>query len=285
MTRVLITGAAGVLGKAVTRLLDGEPDVTLRLTDVVPTETPHEFVTADLAKPDQAKPLCAGIDQVLHIAAIHPWKQYTPEQYVDCNIKGTYNILEAAAEQGVRRVIYTSSIAAMGMGSFPECPLPWDESKPCIPDGHIYCVTKHVGEQFCEMFRRQGKFSYVALRPGTFIQRDAADPQFGIGLLVQWLHFSDVAQAHLLAFRSQTANEAFVITAKVPFTRQDNEALRTDARSVILRYFPRASELEARGIALPARIERCYDISKAERMLGYHPKHTFGTWLETTLKA
>ena len=69
MARVLITGAAGVLGKAVTRLLESKPDVTLRLTDVIPAETPHEFVTADLAKPDQAKPLCADIDQVLHIGS------------------------------------------------------------------------------------------------------------------------------------------------------------------------------------------------------------------------
>jgi len=282
--KVLITGAAGILGKAVAALLGNEPDVELRLTDMVPIETPHEFVQADLVDAEAVKPLCDGVDQVMHIASIHPWKEYTPKQYIDCNITGTYNVLDAAAESRVSRVIYTSSIAAMGMGADPDFPLPWDESKPCVPDGHIYCVSKHVGEQFCEMFRKKGAFSYVALRPGTFIPREMSDVGFGIGLLFQWVHAGDVAQAHRLAFRSDVENEAFVITAKAPFTRVDENAVKTDARSVILKYFPRAAELEERGVALPERLDRCYDISKAETMLGYQPKVTFGTWLEHMLQ-
>lgn len=277
--RVLISGAAGVLGRAVASRLENDPDVVLRLTDMVPLDTPHEFVRADLSDPDQAAPLCEGVDQVMHIASIHPWKPYTPAQYIDCNIKGTYNILQAAAEGSVNRVVYTSSIAAMGMGRCEPLPLPWDESKPCTPDGHLYSVTKHVGEQFCELFRDQGRFSYVALRPGTFIPRPDDDPGFGLGLLNQWVHASDVAQAHVLALRSSVQNEAIIVTAGVPFTREDGPALLTDARSVVLKYFPRAAELEARGIALPATIERCYSVAKAQELLGYSPAITFGTWL------
>jgi len=281
--KVLITGAAGVLGKAVTALLEEEPGVQLRLTDVAPLETPHDFIQADLIEAEAVTPLCDGIDQVMHIASIHPWKQYTPKQYIDCNVTGTYNILQAAAESPVQRVILTSSIAAMGMASDPSCLLPWDESKPCAPDGHIYSVTKHAGEQFCDMFRKMGAFSTIALRPGTFIPRDENEPSFGVGLLAQWLHLSDVASAHLLALRSRIENEAFIITSKVPFVREDHEMLLSDARSVVLKYFPRAAELEQRGIKLPERIGLCYDISKAERLLGYCPKVTFETWMEQTL--
>ena len=283
--KVLITGAAGVLGRAVTELLEEESGVDMLLTDVAPLDSPHEFRQADLTVPGDAGALCAGIDEVIHIASVHPWKPYTSDQYIDCNIKGTYNILAAAAESDVRRVIYTSSIAAMGMGSTDAAPLPWDETKPCVPDGNLYSVTKHVGEQFCELFRRQGKLSTVALRPGTFIPRDECDTGFGLGLLTQWVHASDVARAHVLALRSDVVNDAFVITAKVPFCRADEAQLRVDARAVVLRYYPQARELAARGIELPATIERCYSIAKAERVLGYRPLFNFEQWLERVLGA
>jgi len=283
MAKVLVTGAAGVLGKAVTALLEREPGIELRLTDRAPIATPHEFARANLAEWDEAKRLCEGADQLLHVAAIHPWKRYSPQEYVDCNIKGTANILQAAAEAGVKRVIYTSSIAAMGYGCNSPDELPFDESRPCRPREDIYGITKHVGEQLCEMTRHRHGIPYVALRPGTFVPRDEADPAWGLSLLTQWVHASDVAMAHLLALRSDVRNEAIIITARVPFTRDDAPALLSDARQVILRYFPKARLLEERGVQLPNRIERWYSIAKAERLLGYRPKHNFAEWLEGAL--
>lgn len=281
--KVLVTGAAGVLGRAVTALLEDEPGVELRLTDVLPLATRVEFVQADLSKPDDARPLCEGIDQVIHPAAIHPWKEYTSEQYIDCNIKATCNVLESAAASSVRRVIYTSSIAAMGMDPNGSIPLPWDETKPSVPDSNIYAITKHVGEQFCELFRQQRGSSYIALRPGTFIPRAEDDPQFGLSLLSSWLHASDVAAAHVLALKSDVESEAIVIAAKVPFGREDAAELLTDAPSVITKYYPRAKELPQRGIALPESITRCYCIEKAQRLLGYEPQYTFDRWLAAFL--
>jgi nucleoside-diphosphate-sugar epimerase len=168
----------------------------------------------------------------------------------------------------------------MGYGYERPQELPFDESKPCRPWEDIYCVSKHVGEQFCEMFRHRNGLPYVALRPGTFVPRDESDPAWGLSLLTQWLHTSDVAMAHLLALKSGVRNEAIIITAKVPFTSADAPALLADARPVILRYFPRAKLLEERGIALPEKIERWYSIAKAQRLLGYKPKWGFGEWLE-----
>jgi nucleoside-diphosphate-sugar epimerase len=71
--KVLITGASGVLGRAVTGLLEREEAVRLVLTDVAPLETRHEFRAADLTNLEQWKPLCEGVDTLMHIAAIHPW--------------------------------------------------------------------------------------------------------------------------------------------------------------------------------------------------------------------
>ncbi|HUT33858.1 MAG TPA: NAD(P)-dependent oxidoreductase [Planctomycetota bacterium] len=280
MKKILVTGAAGVLGKAVVSLLEREQGVQLRLTDMVPLETSHEFVQADLASWGESRGLCEGVDEVLHIAAIHPWRKYTPQQYVDCNIKGTCNLLQAAADAGVKRAIYTSSIAAMGYRYERPEELPFDESRPCRPCEDIYCVSKHVGEQLCEMMRHRHGMPYIALRPGTFVPRDEADPAWGLSLLTQWLHASDVAMAHVLALRSDLRNEAIIITAKVPFTRADAPALLADARPVILRYFPKAKLLEERGVELPKKIDRWYNIAKAERLLGYRPRWSFGEWLE-----
>ncbi len=281
--KVLITGAAGVLGQAVVARLEAEGDYDLRLTDVLPLETAHEFVQADLADWEQTAPLCQGVDQVLHIAAIHPWKQYTPEQYLDCNIKGTWNLARAAAEAKVQRVIYTSSIAAMGYAPMEGYPLPFDESKPCTPQEDLYGLSKHVGEQFFNLFRNTHGLNSVYLRPGCFIPCDEETPAFGFGLLGSRLSFEDVAEAHVLALRSAVVNEAIIVTAGNPFTREDGPALLSDARSVILRYFPEAARLEEQGVALPQRICPTYTIAKARRLLGYEPKMTFARWLRQTL--
>jgi len=282
--KVLITGAAGVLGKAVTALLEREEGVRLLLTDVAPLETRHEFRAADLTKLEELKPLCDGVDVLLHIAAIHPWKPYATEQYVRCNIEGTFNILQAAAAGGVRRVIYTSSIAAMGMGRNESVPLPWDESKPPeFSAGDIYSFSKHAGEEACRGFAGQGKFACVILRPGMFIPAPEDDPRFGLGLLSFTVHATDVAMAHLLAFRGSLGNDEVVITSKTLFTREDGPELLKDAAAVILRRYPRARQLLEQGVKLPASIGCTYDIAKAHRVLGYEPRHTFESWLRRRL--
>ena len=278
--KVLITGAAGVLGQAIVSRLEQDEGLAMRLTDMAPLETPHEFVQADLSNWDQAAGLCDGVDQVLHVAAIHPWKQYTHEQYCDCNVKGCCNILQAAADAEVDRVIYTSSIAAAGYQRCPDEPLPYVESRPCRPTENLYGISKHVGEQFCEMFRWRHGLCSVWLRPGCFIPRDDTDTaRYGLAFLAGYVHFTDVAMAHVLALRSDVRDEALFVTSRVPFQNEDTDALLTDAASVILKYFPSAAGLKDKGIDLPKTIPHCYSIEKAERLIGYDPKHNFGDWL------
>ena len=281
--KVLITGAAGVLGTTVTALMASQPNLEINLTDLVEVDSPYPFTRADLSAPGEASRLCDGMDALVHIASIHPWKEYSPDQYIDFNIKGTYNILDAAAASSVSRVVLTSSIAAMGMRPNPDLPLPWTESKPCTPDD-LYAITKHTGEQLCRFFAGDGNYTYVILRPGTFIPKPEDDPGYGLGLLTSWLHVSDVAAAHVLALEAPVRNEDFVITAGFPFSSEDASALVADAASVILKHFPRARELESLGIGLPASIGRCYDIRKARRLLGYTPHHTFARWLENMVQ-
>lgn len=277
--KVLVTGAAGVLAREVSKLLRAEPDVEMRLTDMEPLDVPEEFVRARLDDPGETAGLCRGVDRVLHIAAVHPWKDYTPQQYVSCNIQGTWNVLEAAVEAGVEKVIYTSSIAAMGYRAESPDQLPFDEQKPCRPVEDIYGISKHVGEQFCESFRARCGLPYVALRPGCFIPADENSPRWGLGLLTTGVHRADIARGHVMALKSEVENEAVILMPDNPFTASDGPALVRDARSVILRYLPAAARLEEEGTKLPESIRRCYCNEKARRLLGFRPERTFRRWL------
>ena len=277
--KILITGAAGVLGRTVTGLLEAAGGYDLRLTDVVPLATAHEFISAELADWEQVEPLAQGVDQVLHIAAIHPWKQYTDEQYLDCNLKGTFNVVRSAALAQVDRLIYTSSVASMGYAPTAEYPLPFDETKPCFPEDHIYSVSKHVGEQFCHLFHTTHKLDWLFLRPGCFIPCDENEPWFGLELLKMRMTAGDVASGHLLALQSDLRQEALLITAGVPFTRAEGPELLTDARAVILRHFPEATWLEEHGTPLPSVLSPTYRIDKARDLIGYEPQVHFGSWL------
>ena len=278
--KVLITGAAGVLAQTIIGMLEGDPAYDLLLTDMAPLETPCEFVSADLSDAASVEGLCEGIDQVLHVAAIHPWKPYTPQQYLDLNIKGTHNIVAEAARAGVQRFIYTSSVAAMGYEVAPDAPLPFSETRPCRPCDSLYSVSKHVGEQFCHLYHQTAGLDWLALRPGTFVPREESDPQYGVSLLGIGVHREDVAQAHVRALRGAVVNEAFIVTAGTAFTHDDEEELLTDAAALILRRYPAAEAISA---LLPKRLCPCYTVAKARERLGYEPQHTFARWLENHL--
>lgn len=280
---LLITGAAGILAREIVALLEQDPRYTIRLTDLLPAQSPHEFVAADLTDAEAVTGLCEGIDQVLHVAAIHPWKQYTPQQYLDCNIKGTHNVLAEAARAGVQRVVYTSSVAAMGYDPGEGARLPFTEARPCRPYDSLYSLTKHAGEQLCRLYRQTCGLPWLALRPGTFIPREQSDPQYALSLLGIGVHREDVAQAHLRALQSEAVDEAFLATAGVAFTPEDHELLLSDAAALILREYPAAERLPARGVELPRRLCPCYDIRRAREALGYEPRHTFAAWLEEYL--
>lgn len=281
--KILVTGAAGVLGQTIAALI--EPlGHKLRLTDLMPLQTAHEFVAADLSDPAQAAGLCDGIDQVLHVAAIHPWKPYTPQQYLDLNIKGTHNIVAEAARTGVQRLIYTSSVAAMGYDVSSDSPLPFDEDRPCRPYDSLYSLSKHAGEQICRLYAQTAGLRWLALRPGTFIPRDEADPAYGFALLGIAVHRDDVARAHVCALQSDLESDSFVIAAGNRFTREDASDLASNAAAAILRRYPEAAELTNRGVALPERLVPCYDIGKARSLLGYEPQITFDSWLENWLR-
>jgi nucleoside-diphosphate-sugar epimerase len=88
------------------------------------------------------------------------------ERILDTNLRGTWNVLLAAQESGVKRVVFFSSINALGQAE-PDHPglyLPLDDDVPHF-NVRNYSLSKHLGEQMCQAFARRGGLTAVSLRP------------------------------------------------------------------------------------------------------------------------
>jgi len=120
--KAFVTGATGFLGNHVARALAAE-GAELRLL-VRPSSDLHnienlsaERVTGDLRDPASIEKALSGCEVVFHVAADYRLWVRNPEQMYRSNVEGTRRLLEAARRQGVRRVVYTSSVATMGFAS------------------------------------------------------------------------------------------------------------------------------------------------------------------------
>src|SRR5258705_11066099 len=117
-----VTGATGFLGSHVARVL-AEQGARLRLL-VRPTsdlrnvaDLNAERVVGDLRNPALIEKALAGCDALFHVAAGYRLWVRDPEQMYRSNVEGTRGLIEAARKQGVRRIVYTSSVATMGFSS------------------------------------------------------------------------------------------------------------------------------------------------------------------------
>lgn len=150
MKKIVLTGAAGRLGSYLREPLAKMCD-TLLSTDITEIEKTLEnetFVKADLASMDQIKPLLEGADMVIHFGAFVDEGPF--EQLLGPNFVGSYNIWESAKLHGVRRVIYASSIHAVGMYEKTEY---IDVNVPHRPDtfyGLAKCFTEDLGRMYWE---------------------------------------------------------------------------------------------------------------------------------------
>jgi len=276
--KIVITGAAGVLGREVLAQLREQGEHDLRLVDMAPIEGGEdaECVQADLSLPEDALRAVTGGDVVIHCAAVHPWQPYTDDQYLDLNVKATHHLLKGCVNARVPRVIYTSSIAAVGYARDP-WELPLTEHVDRRPD-ELYGASKLMGELFCEMYSHSHGLHVIILRPPCFIPRD--DDGFGALLLGgAYGHVSDVAQAHVLALRRPDIRcDAFYCTPPVPYAREDVEPLRIDPRSVYCRHFPAARDFIRGRPETENPVGVFYDLSRARRELGYEPRVGFESW-------
>ena len=149
MQKVLVTGADGFIGSHLTEMLleQGYQVKALSyynsfndwgwLNDVKHPDL--EVVTGDVRDPHFCKHITRDVEIIFHLAALIaiPYSYVAPDSYVDTNIKGTLNICQAAKENGVKRVLVTSTSEVYGTARY----VPIDESHPKQPQSP-YSATK-----------------------------------------------------------------------------------------------------------------------------------------------
>lgn len=237
-----------------------------------------------------------GVEAVIHAGALHKpdIARYTKQSFVDVNVTGTLNLLEAARSAGHDRFVFTSSTSLMISQEIRDeagSSAVWlDERSGPLAPRNIYGISKLAGEGLCRTFAAEHGLSSVVLRTSRFFPEDddthtapAGDNLKAVELLHRRLTVEDAADAHLAALdRAPSVGfGVYVVSAPTPFERSDAEELKRDARAVIARYHPDAAELFAgRGWALPRTIGRVYDAGLAERELDFRCRTGFAQVLE-----
>jgi UDP-glucose 4-epimerase len=286
---ILITGSAGHLGEAILRTLrqDGSPARGLDLKPSPFTDAVGSIVDASFVRRQMD-----GVTAVIHTATLHKPHVTThgKQAFVDTNVTGTLNLLEAAAAAGVRSFVFTSTTSAFGSQLRPEAAQAavWvTEELPPVAK-NIYGTTKLMAEGLCELFARERGLPVIVLRTSRFFPEDDDDPAMRSAftapnaqaneLLFRRLDIADAVSAHLLAAaRAPEIRFArYVVSATSPFEKHHLTALVRDAAAVVRELYPDCAELYARrGWRLFAQIDRVYVNARARRELGWHPDHDF----------
>lgn len=168
--KALVTGATGFVGSHVARVL-AEKGAELRLLVRSSSNLKNieglnaERAVGDLRDPDSLEKAMSGCDAVFHVAADYRLWVRDPEQMYKANVEGTRALLKAAKKNGVRRVVYTSSVATMGFTSNGHLA---DENSPVSLDNMIgpYKRSKFMAEQVAMEAGRK-EMDVVTVNPTT----------------------------------------------------------------------------------------------------------------------
>lgn len=182
-SRVLVTGAAGRVAQ---QLLPGLQEYGLRLMDRTRPRGTADAVTGELTDRSVLAEAVDGMDAVVHLAGDPDpeadWRDLEP-----ANVDGFVALLAAAQQAGVRRVVFASSVHAMGQyeadGSLPIHPL-WRPAPCCL-----YGATKVFDEAIARVYARRGRLSTIGLRLGATTPRPTE-----YGQLPGWLGPADLRQ-------------------------------------------------------------------------------------------
>ena len=298
---VLVTGGAGRLGRYVVAELTGHCRVTTldraggpSPPDLAPDLPPD--LTVDILDLEPLARALRGQDALIHLAAIDASVPAPPEVIFDTNVRGTWNVLQAAHQAGVRKAVVCSSVAAAGIDATnphrPPLYLPIDEAHPLRPS-HEYGLSKQLDECIAESFARRGGMQVICLRPAWVMfpgvlrdvlgqlgeaglparAPDAADRpdrlREPLPLLRSYVDPQDLARAFRLALELDgpryevffvVAADTFHPTPTLPYLEHAYGSLPEIRKPEIYAGNPRAS---------------AHDITRARELLGWRPTTTW----------
>lgn len=182
MNKVLVTGADGFIGSHLTQaLLDEGCEVRALaqynsfnnwgwLEDI--RHPGLEVVTGDVRDPNYCRHIVSGVDTVFHLAALIaiPYSYVAPDSYVDTNVKGTLNICQAVRDEGVGRLLVTSTSEVYGTARY----VPIDEKHPKQPQSP-YSASKIGADAIALSFHNAFETPVTVVRPfNTYGPRQSA---------------------------------------------------------------------------------------------------------------
>lgn len=227
--KALLTGASGFIGGHVLdALLEAGADVRCLVRDSSPRrnldDKPVEIAVGDLRDAGSLKEATAGCDAVYHCAADYRFYAADWRELYDSNVEGTRNVMRAAAAEGVGKVVYTSSVGALGL---PADGTPGDEATVVSLDdmvGH-YKRSKYLAERVAEQWVAKG-LPVVIVNPSAPVGDGDLKPTATGKMILDFLNrkvpayvdtglnlvdVRDVALGHLLAAEKGKVGEKYIL--------------------------------------------------------------------------
>lgn len=297
MAKYLVTGGAGFVGSTLTDALLAAGH-SVRIIDNFSTGKREqvnpgaELIEADFTDLEAIKPHFVGMDGVFHLGALPriPLSIEQPVETTHVNLMGTLNVLVAARDAKVKRLVYSASSSAYG--NQPTLPL-----RPDMPPDPLnpYALQKFVGEKFCQQFSRFYGLETVSLRyfnlygprmadTGAYVsviatfrrQRLAGDSLTVVGDGEQsrdFTHVSDAVRANMLAMASDKVGTGEVLNIGAGERHSVNE--------IAAAFGGEATHLPER----PGEIKHTLaDISLTKELIGWEPKMKFADGLRLVIQ-
>ncbi len=291
MNRILVTGGAGRIGRYL--LPEFVKRYQVKVFDMQkPEREDVEFFRGDITKLEDLLKASEDVDGIVHLAAI---PIYTGEdaRMMKVNVDGTFNVVEAAKQNHVANMVFTSSICAWGVifWSSPFTPeyFPVDEQISHLPED-MYGLGKLIGEHLCYAYHKRYGIKAICLRLATVVfpfrevwidaRKDIDNPEHKLkgksltlrDFIWQYVDPRDLPQAYMLALKAleeeKVDYDVYNIGAADVFSTVESIEL-------IRRYYPDVKRIKNENSFITDRHRALFDIGKAQKELGYQPRFTW----------
>lgn len=289
--RILVTGSEGLLGQwTVPALREAGHEVVTLDVKSRPYGDGQTHIAGDLRDVFVARNAVQGMDTVVHLAAM-PYDAAPPNEVLAINVPGTWNVCAACEEAGVRRIVYASSINALGAvgGHSPAKYLPIDDNYPCHP-APGYQLSKYLSDEVLKSYTYRFRMTTLSLRFGLIVEPPdlarsrrrwsfIAMPEpvrLRMGTDEYWAYVDvrDAADAVVKACVAEDVeHEEFLIFASDSTVSVPTPQLVAEHHSDIP--WPNVSQ-EDYFAESPYR--SLMDCTKAERVLGWRSQHTWRSY-------